>query len=1173
MRKTLFAAVALAPLWLLASQTPAAAQKTISSSISTPQTTAVDGDITINSGGSIQPTTAGTAAVTVNSSNNVTNSGSITFSNINSVVGIAVEGGNGSATTPLTIDNIGTITVSETFTAPDANSDGVTEAPYATPTSSGRYGIQLTGTSAFVGSITNAGAIVVRGDQSYGISLDGPLQGTLTNSGTITLTGDNSVGLQETGGVTGNVLISGAISATGSGTTKAVNLTGTVGGAVDIYSAITSTGYGLTTRTLASATLATIQAIPTEVEQSGGGVVIGASVGKGVFLGAPPANTNTSDVTSDADGDGVIDSVEATGSVTNFGSATALTIGSATQNISLGAFAAVGSTAATNPNNGYGLIIEGAVAGDGIYDGVTSNALQIGGVQNVVTTNGMTTTTAGGTTTLAGGLRNTGSITSESYAASSTAIRIGAGATVPTIDNAGTISADILAPNTTTSTIPAYGNTTSPVVATAIQINDKTASVDSLINSGVISASVTGDKNDVVSTVAVSDAGGKISTVTNTGSISAVFVADATGAVVTGTPITLANGAKSLNGNVALDLSANSTGTTLTQAQAPDIVVTTVTTNSVPVVTTTTGATAVGVLSTTAVTSTTVTNGNTTTTTTTTAAPIIFGDVYLGSGTNNVNLMAGTETGALSLGSGNNSTFTIDNGATYSGALTYTGQGLVLDVKNGVLDNRSASTYATSSLTVGASGSLYFAVDPAANGGIGAASTFNVSGAASFAAGSKLGLTFISNATQAESFTVVTAAGGLSVGETTTALTGAVPYMFNASFTPNTTAGTITLNISPKTAAQLGLSSNVSAGLAPVYQALTQDTAVQAVFLNQYTKAGFVAAYNQILPDYAGGAFQAANAASLAISRATADANNIENPAGSRGAWAQEITIGVNQGAGKTDGFQGGGFGFVGGVETGGSGLGAFGLTAAFVNPSTGDQHLPGDNQTALSELEFGTYWQGDFNGIVADARVGAGYTWMAGRREFVQTDATTGDITLDRKVKSDWNGYTLSGHFGLAYDWKLSDHLLGGGWFLKPQVHADYFRMNESAYNENEAQGGAALSLAIGSRTGQEESGTASLVIGRQIGTGVVWRPQLELGVRDVFGGDAGDTTARFLMVPNAATFTLNPADIQGAAGIARFKLKASSEYYEIGVEAGGEVLSSRYEEGDVKASIRVLF
>ena len=201
MRKTLFAAVALAPLWLLASQT---ARGRAEDHLQQHRHAADDrrGRRHHHQFRRLDPADDGrhVAAVTVNSSNNVTNSGSITFSNINSVVGIAVQGGNGSATTPLTIDNIGTITVSETFTAPDANSDGVTEAPYATPTSSGRYGIQLTGTSAFVGSITNAGAIVVRGDQSYGISLDGPLQGTLTNSGTITLTGDNSVGLQGNGG-------------------------------------------------------------------------------------------------------------------------------------------------------------------------------------------------------------------------------------------------------------------------------------------------------------------------------------------------------------------------------------------------------------------------------------------------------------------------------------------------------------------------------------------------------------------------------------------------------------------------------------------------------------------------------------------------------------------------------------------------------------------------------------------------------------------------------------------------------------------------------------------------------------------------------------------------------------------------------------------------------------
>jgi hypothetical protein len=772
----------------------------------------------------------------------------------------------------------------------------------------------------------------------------------------------------------------------------------------------------------------------------------------------------------------------------------------------------------------------------------------------------------GGTTNLTNGVNITGSVTATSYAANATAIHIGSGATVPTIENSGVISTAISPGNTTTSTFNAY-----TAAATTIQI-DAGASVTSLINSGSITASITGDKSDYIKAEAVRDASGALSNVTNTGTIAASFTTDALTATVTGTPITLVNGATA-SPTVALDLSNNTSGVTLIQAQAPTIVVTTTTTSSVPVVTVT-SMTPTAITYTTTATVTSTTTGNTTVETVVPASPNIVGDVYLGDGTNTVNILAGTVTGALSLGngaSGENSSILIDNGAIYTGAFTYSGTGLTLNVNNGVFDDRSATSYATSKLTVGSSGGLYFAIDPVNN----AASTFVIQpgGTATFAAGSKLGLTFVSNATSAETFTVVDASKGtLSVNETSAQLTGAIPYMFNASFATNPTAGTIAVTISPKTAAQLGLSSNVAGALGPVYQALTLDTPVQAVFLGQYSKAGFTAAYNQILPDYAGGVFQAANAASLAISRATSESNDIENPSGSRGAWVQEVTIGVNQGSGQTDGFRGGGVGFVGGVETGGGGLGAFGLTAAFVNTSTADSHLPGDTQTALSELEVGGYWQGDFNGLTADARIGAGYALLAGRREFVETDSA-GEITLDRKNKSNWDGYTLSGHFGLAYRWTLPDRFLGGGWFLQPQGHFDYFRMNENAYNENQAEGGPALSLAIASRTGQEDSGTASLVIGRKLGAGIVWRPQLELGVRDVFSGDAGDTTARFLAVPNAQSFSLTPADIQGAAGVARFKLKASSEYYEIGVEAGGEVLSSRYQEGDVKASVRVLF
>ena len=1163
MRKTLFAAVALAPLWLLASESPALAQKTISSSISTPQNTATDGDITVDSGGSIQPGVTGVAAITVNSGTAatpvaVTNAGSISFNNLNSVQGILIQGGANSVVT-----NSGTITVSESFTAPDSNSDGVPEAPFASSTSGGRYGIQLTGTTPFVGSITNSGAIVVKGNDSYGISIEGPLTGTLTNSGTITITGDNSVGLREgvtqsnnsvNGSVSGNVLISGTIASTGTNS-SAATFAGNVGGSLGIYAALTSTGYGLTTRTTAATTLATIQNTSSEVEQSASTVIVGASVAGGVFLGAAPSYANTSDTTTDRDGDGIVDADETTGTITNYGSQPALLIGSAS-NITLGGFVATGAYAVGNANNGYGLIIEGTVSGQGVYDNKSATALQIGGL--------------GGTTNLSGGVNITGSVTATSYAANSTAILIGSGATVPTINNSGTITTAVAPPNTTTDTYPSFGVTGAPVTATTIQINAN-ATVTNLINSGDITASVTGDSKDIISAIAVSDASGTLSNVTNTGTIAATFTADALTATVTGTPVTLVSGATG-SPTVALDLSNNTSGVTLTQSQAPTIVITTVTTSSVPVVTVsyvTPSPSSITYTTTATVTST--TTGNTTVETVVPASPNIIGDVYLGNGDNTVNLLAGTVTGALSLGNGATSSLTIDNGAIYTGALTYGGASLSVNVANGILDDRSASTYKTNSLNVGAASSLYFAIDPVNN----AASTFTIlpGGTATFVNGAKLGLTFLSNATSAETFTVVDATKGtLTVGESSAALTGAIPYMFNASFAANPTAGTIAVTISPKTAAQLGLSSNVAGALAPVYQALTLDTPVQAVFLSQYTKAGFIAAYNQILPDYAGGVFQAANAASLAISRATSESNDIENPSGSRGAWVQEITIGVNQGSGQTDGFRGGGVGFVGGVETGGNGLGAFGVTAAFINTSTADQHLAGDNQTALTELELGGYWQGDFNGITADARLGAGYAMLAGRREFVETDSD-GQITLDRKNKSSWDGYTLTGHFGLAYRWVLPDRFLGGGWFVQPQSHFDYFRINESSYNENEMEGGPALSLAIASRTGQEDSGTASVTIGRKLGTGIVWRPQLELGVRDVFSGDAGDTTAHFLAVPSAQSFTLTPADIQGTAGIARFKLKASSEYYEIGVEAGGEILSSRYEEGDVKASVRVLF
>jgi hypothetical protein len=1173
MRKTLFAAAALAPLWFLA-QTEVRAQTTINNSTSTPVTTAADGDITINAGGSITPTGAGTAAVTVNSSNNVTNGGTLSYKDVNSATGILIIGGNtvASGATPPAIGNSGTIALTETYAASDTNKDGVNEAPFASPTSDARYGIRLApNTGTFIGSIVNSGAINVQGDNSYAISLESPLQGTVSTSGTIQYVGNGGAGLQETAGVSGSIAINGTITATGSANSQttpllganAVVLSGPVGGSLSLYSALTSTGYGLTTRPTSPTSLNTIQGTPSEIQQGG------SAVAGGIFLAAPPATTNSTDVTTDADGDGVIDSAETTGTITTSGSAPALVIsgmaanGAAGGPITIGGYSTVTSD---NPNNGASLILEGTVQGAGVYDGQTATALQIGGL--------------GAATTFTGGLRITGTVEADSYGASATAIHIGALASIPSITNTGSIDASILSPNSTTDTIPPYGSTANPATAIDVQI-DANANVGALNNTGIIAASITGNANDVIAATALIDRSGSLSSVFNSGQITASFTPDssATGLTILGTAGTRADGSAASSGSVALDLSANTSGVTLTQQQGLVQQVTTTVVNNVATVSTT-------YLQPTTLQTQTITNASTVTTTTPSSgvtvvttvpeSPAIVGDIYLGSGSNTVNLQAGSISGALDLGSGPTSSFTITNGAIYDGALTYTGGALALDVESGTLSNLSASAsrvgaaaYNLSSLTVGSTGQVLFGVDPAYNNGAGRNAEFIVNGTATFAAGAKIGLNFISNAVAPETITLVKA-NTLNVAESATALAGSIPYLFDATFATDPAAGTITASIVPKTTSELGLNPSQAAALPAVSQALTKDAPLQAQLLGQFTRQGFFGVYNQLLPDYAGGTFQAANAASQAISRATAESNNIENPTGSRGAWVQEIFVGVNQGEGKTDGFRGGGFGFVGGVETGGSGLGAFGLTTAFVSTGESDPHLPGDNNTSLSELELGGYWQGEFSGLTADARIGGGYTWMAGRREYVETD-TAGDITLDRKVKSNWNGYTLSGRFGLAYKVDAGSHFLGGGWFVQPQAHIDYFRLDENKYSDNEAQGGPGFALTYNSRTGQETSGTASFVVGRAIGTGLVWRPQVELGVRDVFSGDAGDTTARY--ISGGPSFTLTPADITGLAGVARLKVKASSEYYEIGVEAGGEVLSSRYEEGDMRVTARVLF
>ena len=163
-RTTLVAAVASAPLLMLA--TSAAAQLSISTATSTPVATATavsggPGNIDVTAAGSIGVTSPG-AAVTLNSNNTVSNEGQIGFTDVSNATGILVQGGfTGSVT------NSGTINITETYSPTDSNLDGLIDGNFAS--GGNRYGIVVSGAAPFVGGITNTGNITVRGNGSDGV--------------------------------------------------------------------------------------------------------------------------------------------------------------------------------------------------------------------------------------------------------------------------------------------------------------------------------------------------------------------------------------------------------------------------------------------------------------------------------------------------------------------------------------------------------------------------------------------------------------------------------------------------------------------------------------------------------------------------------------------------------------------------------------------------------------------------------------------------------------------------------------------------------------------------------------------------------------------------------------------------------------------------------------------
>jgi len=1003
----------LASLAALIWAAPSLAQTTISSNTATPQVTSKTGDLTINSGGSVKPPSG--VAVTVNSNNMVDNNGVIEFQNLNNVTGVLIEGGNKGSVT-----NNGTIEVDDTLTRPTNNS-GIPSGPL--DNGANRYGIRLIGPGDFTGDILNASTssgIVVKGDNSAGISLETNLVGSLTNVGSLSLTGNNSFAIRATGAISGTVTLGGTISALGQAA-EAAHLSGDIGGQLLINGTVSSTGYAFTTRSTDPNFLK--QLTPADLLQAGPTVTVGGNVGGGVLVDFASVDATGATATS-------------TGSVASAAAAPAIVIGTAGRNITLGN---VGTD-----TDAFGLDIKGSVTGSGVYDGVQANGVQLG--------------VAGGGVNTTGGISVSGTVSATAFAASATALHLAGAVTAPLLRVDGSITATLSS--------DAQG-----AAATAILI-EPGSSLSLIQNANQITASVTGQQADAA---AIIDRSGSISQLQNIGTIGASRTLGDVTLPVTGH-------------NIALDFSANTSGVHILQFEP-------------------TGAT---------------------------IAPTINGSVTLGSGNDQVEVLAGTVSGDVQLGAGANS-LSIDNGGSVNGKLDATGGTVAISVAKGTLQINDASQLSVPTLSLGSASTLIATIDPT----LGLATRLNVTGAANIADGAKIGVRFNSIQQGSATYTLINAAQ-LTSGVTDANLLGNVPYLYNSALSTNRAAGTISATLSLKTAAQLALPSTTAGGYRAVIDNIVKDPGLEGALLIQNNRTGFITLYNQLLPNHNGSLFNVMASSVDAFGRPL---DERQDPVGG-GFWMQETNVGVFAN-GLTDdpGYKAWSLGAIAGYEIPRTPLGILGVTFGASTNQVYQDATDSAQNLHSTLIDVGLYWRATKGGFSANARIAGDYARITSDRVI---EVLGGDgLAVSRNANGHWSALGFNARGMASYEAHLGRNI-----YLRPELSLDYVRFAEGSYTES--GGGDGFDLGVNSRTSSRGSAFAGLAVGALYGPDRTWGPEAIVGYRSVVTESFGTTSAKF--VGSNEQFILGAENIPGSGPVAHFSIRGENGSGGFSVETGAE-------------------
>lgn len=972
---------------------PALADTTLTKVETTAQKTSVTGNLTINSGAGINFKSATVPLLEMDSSNTVNNGGSLNGASQDTATAVIVDanGFTGSFLSNGQIDLTGTGT--------------------------GKKALYLKGTGAFTGNITfdTGSAVSIAGDQSTGILADttSTLNGDLLMGGTLQMaptTANSSSATAITianlaGLINGNVIISSGASYSAIGNGAQGIIIG-AGGIKPSATGGSEIGSFVNSGTLAVGGVS-VRATNGKDVESGSALVINGSVAGGI-LNNGPASAGDTTTTASISGNGVSPVISIASSLL-----VPLNIG-------------VDSADATNGT--FSFINRGSIAAAPVDPNENARTIVISG-------------TTGSPITFAGGFFSSGVISAQASsiepgtAVSASALEIDSNVSLPEIRISGQSATSGGSNGSLGASIsgPQGGN------AIAVFLSSTTGtSVPMLtVERGariVSSATVTDPsvKGVTLTSIAVEDDSGSITTVNNAGTISA-----------TATALTNGNTAQT----TALFLGTNTTGVTVNNKG------------------TITGDVILGSGSDTY----TITGSATTGTASQSAGTIDFGRSLSGTG----DLL---HVGQLANVAGTiKSEGTLDVTVDGTGVLTVQNVGSTLATHNLHVDGGNSSTAGTINITVSQTANL---------------PVITASNLVSFDPGALLNVEYGSFITQGGSFILIQAPTGdlqisqadiarysAQVGCTTNCPANAtkLPFLFaNASITAaNDGAGhdNLVLTVAPKSAATLGLTGYGRALFALANTALTSDPQLGAAFVaGVNSQADAQAAYDAFAPDLSGGgraiAISLTDQGTGLVSARQRTLRLFAKVPGDLTLWGNEFGEYItNKGGNVTQkdpafagitgpepGFKDHGFGFSLGLDTGSPAGGWYGAAFSFYS---GDVSEGGDRISRSSTLWYMLTGYSDWRGrgLFFDSQINVGVGDFKGKRFIALTDPVT-NSTFTRE--SDNKHAALLASIGFT----AGAMMRYGGLTMMPQISLDGLTLREEGYTET--GGGNGFNLTV---------------------------------------------------------------------------------------------------------------